>query len=174
MRCSLSAICAAVTAIIVTAAVAAGGPPLVTPPPRGLTWTDQRLDLADAVIRAVTPREQQVARLLAHEMQRLHGVKLTVTSGASSESGPSITLALADSPEGEAVLEKMAGKAKWPPPRSGQEGYLLEVGPHEAVVFAESQRGLVYGCQTLMRRPDDASESAPTGRAGGMRRAPKT
>jgi hexosaminidase len=151
MQCSLSAMCAGITAIIVALAVPAGGEPLVTPPPRDLTWTDQRLDLVDAVIRAVEPREQQVARLLAHEMQRLHGVKLTITSAVSSESGPSITLVLAGSPRGKAVLESMAGKAKWPPPRNGEEGYLLEVGSHKAVVFAESQRGLIYGCQTLLQ-----------------------
>ncbi|MFV2066443.1 MAG: glycoside hydrolase family 20 zincin-like fold domain-containing protein [Pirellulales bacterium] len=155
MRYSLSAIGAGMMTIIVPAALPAALPageqPLVTPAPRDLTWTDQRLDLVDAVIRAVEPQEQQVARLLAHEMQRLHDVKLTVTSGASSKPGPSITLALAGSPEGGTVLEKMAGKVKWPPPRNAEEGYLLEVGSHEAVLFAESQRGLVYGCQTLLQ-----------------------
>ncbi len=151
MRCSPSVIFAAVIAIVMTAATPAGGQPLLTPPPRHLVWTDQRLDLANTAIRAIEPQEQQVARLLAHEMQRLHGVKLTVVSGTSSRSGPSITLALAGSPGADKVLKKMAGKAKWPSPRHRKEGYLLEVGSHEAVVIAESQRGLVYGCQTLLQ-----------------------
>ncbi len=148
----------ALPAIIVAVAVPASGQTIVTPAPRDITWTDQRLDLVETVIRAEGPREQQVARLLAHEMQRLHDVKLTVTSGSSSKPGPSITLALSGSPEGKAVFENMAGKAKWPPPRNVTEGYLLEVGSNNAVVFAESQRGLVYGCQTLLQLVAPAPE----------------
>jgi len=151
MQNELNVICVGMTAILVMVALPAAGQPLVTPAPRDLTWTDERLNLGDAKIRVVGPQEQQVARLLAHEIQRLHGVTLTVTSEASSKPGLSISLVLAGSPEGEAVLEKMAGKAKWPPPRHREEGYLLEIGPHEAVLFAESQRGLVYGCQTLLQ-----------------------
>ena len=148
---SLSAICAGMGTIIAASVLPALEPPLVTPVPRGLTWTDQRLDLSHAVVRAVGPREQQVARLLASEMQRLHGIELTVAMEASSKPGPSITLALAGSPEGDSVLQKMTGKGKWPPPRNAEQGYLLEVDPGGAVVFARSRRGLVYGCQTLLQ-----------------------
>lgn len=154
MRRSTSLISAAMLGLAATVACAktAAGQPLVTPPPRDLTWTDRGMELADgARVHAAGRQEQQVARLLALEMQRLDGIRLTVVSGASSESGPSITLALSGSPQGKAVLEGMEGKTKWPPPRNAEEGYLLEVGPREAVVLAGSQRGLIYGCQTLLQ-----------------------
>ena len=74
----------------------------------------KRLDLAETVVRAVGPREQQVARLLDYEMQRLHGVKLTVTSGPSSKPGPSITLAETSSPRcaGRQCMNSAFGFAK--------------------------------------------------------------
>ena len=158
MQCTLRALCAGMLTIIAAGALPAGEQPLLTPAPRDLTWTDQRFDLAGAVVRAVEPRQRQVARLLAREIERLHGVRLAVSSEASSERGPSITLALAGSPEGKAVLEKMAGRSKWPPPRNAEDGYLLEVGSNEVCIFAQSQRGLVYGCQTLLQLVTPAPE----------------
>ncbi len=151
MRCLLSTIGAGAITLVLTAALPAGERPLVTPTPRNLVWADRQLDLSDAVIRAEGPQEQQVARLLAHELQRLHDVTLAVEAGASEKPRPSIRLVLAGSPKGAAVLEKMAGNANWPPPRNAEEGYLLEVGARDAVIFAQSQRGLVYGCQTLLQ-----------------------
>ena len=151
MRYSPSAFHLAVIVIVLATALPAAAEPLVTPRPRDFTWTDARLDLADASIRAAGPEEQQVAKLLAHELERLHGVKLDIASEASSNAGPSITLALAGSAGADAVLEKMPGKAKWPPPRNAEEAYLLEVGSRGATMFAQSQRGLVYGCQTLLQ-----------------------
>jgi len=127
------------------------GQPLLTPPPRDFQQTDARFDLAGATIRAAQAEEQQVARLLAHEMQRLHGVRLHVSSQVAAQSGRSITLALIGSPQGEAILKQMAGKKTWPPPRNRNEGYLLQIDSHKAVVLAGSRRGLVYGCQTLLQ-----------------------
>lgn len=158
MRCSFIVTFAGTMSLIMTAASPSAGEPPVTPPPRELAWTQERLDLAGGSIRAVEPQEQQVARLLAHEIKRLHGVKLTITSTVSSESSPSISLVLAGSPQGKAVLEKMAGRAKWPPPRNAEDGYVLEVGPREAIVLAQSQRGLVYGCQTLLQLVEEGPD----------------
>ncbi|NOX53077.1 MAG: family 20 glycosylhydrolase [Planctomycetes bacterium] len=158
MRCSFIAIAMGTITIMTAAALPANGQPLVTPAPRDATWTDQRLGLADAVIRPTGSREQQVARLLAREIERLHGVRLTIAPESPSKPGPSITLALAGSAEAAAVLKKLAGRTKWPPPRNAQDGYLLEIDAHEAVVFAESQRGLVYGCQTLLQLVTPASD----------------
>lgn len=141
-----------VLAAFVSCATVADGRPLVTPPPRDLTWTGRGMKLADGLaIRAAGPQTRQVARLLKREVERLDGVRLTVVPEGSAESGRAITLALADSPQGKATLEKMEGRTAWPPPRNAPEGYLLEVGPSGAVVLAGSQRGLVYGCQTLLQ-----------------------
>lgn len=154
--------CAGMMTTLTTATSLAAGHPLLTPPPRDLAWTDACFDLADGVIRAAQPREQQVARLLAEEMKRLHGINLTVTEKPSAGARPSIVLALTTSPEGKRLLEKMKGRAKWPPPRNAGEGYLLEVGDQTAVVLAESHRGLIYGCQTLLQ----LVTSGPAGSAG--------
>lgn len=132
---------------------------LVTPPPREFIQTAERFNLTGATIVAVQPPEQQVARLLTLEMQRLHGVKLALSSEPSREFRASITLALTGTPRGKMILAQLSSKTKWPPPRNREEGYLLEVGPHEVVVLAESQRGLVYGCQTLLQLAVSAADA---------------
>ncbi len=136
---------------------ASGGEPpvadslLITPPPRQLRQTNERFDLAGTAIRAVGPEEQQVARLLAWEMERLHDVRLAVRSDSPSGPGRWITLVLAGSLQADAALQEMAGKASWPPPRNRNEGYLLEIDRRGATVLAASRRGLVYGCQTMLQ-----------------------
>jgi alpha-L-fucosidase len=122
--------------------------PTLTPPPRAVSWTGQGVELADG-LSIVAPQAAQVARLLARELTRLHGVKATVSAGAAS--GLAIKLALAGTPDGDAALAKLAGRKQWPPPRNADQGYLLETGRQGATIFAQTPRGLIYGCQTLLQ-----------------------
>lgn len=134
--------------------------PLISPAPREIAWSGDSLVLSGARIQAAAPAEQQVARLLAGELQRQHQAALAVASDPSPPA-PSIRLVLEDSPGAAAILKTLAGKDRWPPPRNADEGYLLEIDSAGAVVFARSPRGLVYGCQTLLQlvtgKPDAAA-----------------
>lgn len=145
-------------AVMALAAMPAAGQPLLTPPPREVKWTDESFDLSDGGLIVAAPPTSQVAGILARQMERLHGIKLKVVSELPAEYAPSITLVLEDSPQGRAVLERIGGKMKWPPQRNPDEGYLLEVGRREAVVLARSQRGLVFGCQTLLQLVEPTTE----------------
>jgi len=130
-------------------AFSATAQPLVTPPPREVAWTADRLPLlSGCAVVAQGAEEQQVARVLAAEMQRLCGVSLKIATEAPA--GPHIALALTTGPRGKAFLAKI-GAENWPPERNADEGYLLEVGPQQALVLAQSPRGLLYGCQTLLQ-----------------------
>lgn len=136
------------------------GPPLLTPPPRELAWTDARFELRPGgPIVADATQSQQVARLLASELRRLHGVDQRVAPAASAGAAPAIKLVLADSPTGEAWLRENSSRVQWPPQRNPDEGYVLRVEPTEAMILARSPRGLVYGCQTLLQlvEPDPAT-----------------
>jgi hypothetical protein len=82
-------------------------------------------------------------------MLRLHGVHCRIAG--QSISGAKIVLALAGRSHGKEYLPKAGQRAKWPPPRNREEGYLLDVGRREAVVIAQSPRGLLYGSQTLLQ-----------------------
>lgn len=145
----VAAVC--VACLLAAASVARGDELLLTPPPREVTWTGDRLDLGRGVtIVADGAQERQVARLLAAELERLHGVKATVANAAPRQ-GPSITLAMAGTSTGRKVLDALAGGDKWPPARNPEEGYLLESGPRATVLFASSKRGLVFASQTLLQ-----------------------
>lgn len=141
---------AAALSLVMSPTRAVAGP-LITPPPREIAWTGDRLDLTGGQVLAPDERERQVARILAHEMERLHGIELTIVSKPPSRSRCCIRLVLEGTPGSDTVVGKMAGRDRWPPPRNAGEGYLLEVGSDRATVFARSQRGLIYGCQTLLQ-----------------------
>lgn len=140
-------ICALIVGLVSAPYVSAADP-LLTPRPRAIAWTGQGCELAEG-LAIVAPQAGQVGRLLSGELARLHGVKAAVA--VRPVPGPAITLALAGTADGNAVLAKLAGRGQWPPPRNADQGYLLETGPHGATVFAQSPRGLVYGCQTLLQ-----------------------
>jgi len=146
---------------LATAAAIADAPPLVTPPPRHVAWTAAGFDLkAGGPIVAAEPQARQVTRLLAREIQRLHRIDQTVVSDLPDQDTPAIRLVLADSPPGKAFLQKVFGQIQWPPERNPEEGYVLEVGPRETVILARSQRGLVYGCQTLLQLVEPTAAGA--------------
>ncbi len=124
-------------------------PPLLTPAPREVTWTDGRLDLNHGLALVAGDAERQVARVLAEEMTRLHGVRLT--QGNPGTGGPQIVLALSDTPAGRSAVESAASWAKWPPPRNADESCLLQITPTQATIVSPTPRGLLYGCQTLLQ-----------------------
>ena len=124
--------------------------PLLTPVPRSLSWTGAGFPLKmSGAVLAAGEGEQQVARVLAGEMLRLHQVRLSITAKGNPKGR--ITLALTSSSLGRKLLGQCAGHAQWPPPRNAAEAYLLETGPEQVVVLAETPRGLLYGCQTLLQ-----------------------
>jgi hexosaminidase len=133
------------------------GEPLLTPAPREVAWTADRLDLGTQCTFVAGAEEAPVARVVAAELKRLHGITADVAS--ESFRGPKIILALDRTPAGKALLEKMPAdmKAKWPPKRNSQEGYLLTVDDREAAIVAATPRGLLYGCQTLMQLLEPAA-----------------
>jgi hypothetical protein len=130
----------------------------LTPPPRNVTWSDERLDLGRPCTIVAGPAEQQVARVLAAELQRLCDVSATVA--AQAPGGPRITLALDTSVAGKALLARCSGRVSWPPPRNVDEGYVLCVNAQEAAVVARSPRGLLYGVQTLLQLVQPAAGNA--------------
>ncbi len=126
--------------------------PLLSPPPREVRWTTAGLDLAPGgAIVATGAQEQPVARLLAAELQRLHGVAWSPSASVPDAPARCVQLVLAQSPAGQEALKTLAGRERWPVPRNVDEGYLLEVDAHRAVILAQSTRGLIYGCQTLLQ-----------------------
>jgi hypothetical protein len=148
---------------LVWAATAAQGAtaqdkPLLTPPPRSIEWTGASLPLIPPVpIAAVTPEETQVARVLAAEMRRLHGVTLRPAPVARAR----IELALTSSARGKALLagNKLADSFNQAP---GDEAYLLDVNGQRAALVARTPRGLLYAAQTLLQlvRDGKAGNSA--------------
>jgi len=76
--------------------------PQLSPAVKDATWTSERLNLPDELtITAAGPVEQQVARVLASEMDRLDKIRPKVAERAE---GARIELALASSPAGKARL----------------------------------------------------------------------
>jgi hypothetical protein len=123
--------------------------PLLTPAPRPLAWTDEELPLsALRTVVAVTEEEQQVARVLRDEMLRLHGVRVSVQEQARARG--TVVLALTSSRAGKLWLAKADGRSLWEV-NHNEEAYLLEVSDSEAVLLADSPRGLLYGVQTLLQ-----------------------
>jgi hypothetical protein len=131
---------------------------LLTPAPRELKWTNDRLELGRQCEIVTEAAQQQVARVLAAELRRLHGVSARVVAKASG--GPTITLCLDNTDVGKARLAKLSSQASWPPKRNPQEAYLLEINAREAVILAQTARGLLYGAQTLLQmvRPAGAGQ----------------
>lgn len=124
--------------------------PLLTPLPQSLTWTSGSFELkASGAVLAAGGEEQQVARVLVSELSRLHGMDLRISG--KGDPGGNITLALTSSSLGKKLLSRCANRAQWPPARNAAEGYLLEASPQQVVVLAETPRGLLYGCQTLLQ-----------------------
>lgn len=129
------------------ALLAGGSNPQITPPPRHVEWSAERLPLASPLAAAAaTPEETQVARVLATEMRRLHGISVTV--GAAP--GAPVTLALAGTARGKALLAKLPGAALYAA-HKGPEAYLLDAGKGGVRIVAETPRGLLYGAQTLLQ-----------------------
>jgi hypothetical protein len=137
----------------VSAAVAeAKEPPLLTPPPREIAWTEDSLDLGrGAAIRADSPAARQVGRVLSGELQRLRGISTTFAERGDASDRPCIVLELISNNPGRVAAPSAMSWAKWPPPRNRAEGYLLEITSAGATIAAETPRGLLYGCQTLLQ-----------------------
>lgn len=121
----------------------------ITPPPREVAWSKDRLALGHSCSIVAGVAEEQVGRVLAAELLRLHGLSATVTAQATGSAR--ITLALDATDAGKAWLAKVSGRMAWPPPRNADEGYLLCTGAQEAVIVARTPRGLLYGVQTLLQ-----------------------
>lgn len=154
-RCALAALLLAASALTVLADGV-----LLTPPPRELTWTEGRLELGRQCTIVAGPAEQQVARVLAAELKRLNGTSASVVPRASD--APRITLCLAGTDSGKAWLAKLSGQVDWPPERNLQEAYILNVDTQDAVIVAETPRGLLYGSQTLLQlvQPDASGQGS--------------
>jgi len=135
--------------LLCTHASSLSAEPLLTPAPRHLTWTGEKLPLGEHnLVVGVTDEEQQVARVLCEEMLRLHKVRISVTDQKQAQA--TVVLALTSSPIGKLLLAEAVGRDLWQA-NHNEEAYLLEVSDREAVLVADSQRGLIYGVQTLLQ-----------------------
>jgi hypothetical protein len=134
-------------AVLACVPLAGAAPAVLTPPPRQIEWTDERSPLAaSAVVSAVTPEEQQVARVLAAEMRRLHGVSLRIQRTHDAD----ITLALAGTARGKRLLARLAGAVRYAASKNA-EAYILETSKTGTAIVAETPRGLLYGVQTMLQ-----------------------
>lgn len=134
-------------AFIFAAALSAGAAnPIVTPPPRHVEWTAETVALNSPVRLAATAAEElQVARVLAVEIERLHGIK---AGGGGSEG--IIRLALAGTPRGKSLLAALPQAALYES-KKNSEAYILDTGNNRVTIVAETPRGLLYGVQTLLQ-----------------------
>jgi len=148
--------------------------PLLTPGPKQVQWTEEKLLLGESpTIQIGSAQLEQVGRLVAAEMERLHRLRpRVVVASAATDTAPAlptkvseatIHLLLIDSAEGKRRLAEMADWAHWPPPRNADEGYLLCVDGQKAAVLAASARGCLYGCWTLLQliRPGEGGRFGP-------------
>jgi hypothetical protein len=124
--------------------------------------------LAPAVGANRCKEEQQNAPSPLPDNQNLPGKASDGPSGRAEPVQGRIELFLCQSAEGKSRLPRLPEGFSWPPPRNPQEGYLLAVNSQRAWVAAETPRGCMYGCQTLLQliqtqfRPEtDRGESAP-------------
>lgn len=157
--------------VVASGALAAG--PMITPAPREAEWAGTPpVALGDGVtIVAGDPREQQVGRLLASELHRLHGIKGIVETNAVGGAGVRMRLVLRDSAASKAWLEKQPEIAHWKAARNAEESYWLDTrggAGGDVVVVAPTPRGLWYGCQTLLQLIQDgaAGDAAKAGEKG--------
>jgi len=135
--------------LMASSTLAQAGEVLLTPAPREAAWTQARIELGRQCTIVAGAAEQQVARVLCAELQRLHGVAAGIAPQAAS--GPRITLCLDNTDAGKAWLGRLSGQVAWPPERNPQEAYVLSVDARDAVIVARSPRGLLYGSQTLLQ-----------------------
>lgn len=137
--------------LLMTAAFgASAAAPMLTPSPREIQWGQAALPCGEGCQIVTVGREAGViARVLAAELQRLHGI--TATVDAEKATGPRITLVLIGSAQAAAWNQQHTEEFKWKPERNADEAYGLDVSDREAFIFARSPRGLLYGCQTLLQ-----------------------
>ena len=100
----MSRLAAVLVMVLAGAFRAMAASPQLTPAPKEVAWTSGQLNLSDTpTIAASGPEEQQVARLLAAEMDRLYKIRPKIAEAAG---GARTELALADSATGKARLRQ--------------------------------------------------------------------
>ena len=125
-------------------------PLLITPAPREIQWGHASLPISEGCqIVTVGKEAGSPARMLAAELQRLHGI--TATVDAEKGVGPRITLVLTGADEASSWNLQHPAELKWKPERNSDEAYGIDVTDQTASLFARSPRGLLYGCQTLLQ-----------------------
>jgi hypothetical protein len=107
--------------------------------------------LAPAVEPVRCKKEQQNVPGPLPDNQNLSQKASDGPSGRAESVQGRIELFLCQSAEGKARLPRLPEGFSWPPPRNPQEGYLLAVDRQKAWVAAETPRGCMYGCQTLLQ-----------------------
>jgi hypothetical protein len=123
---------------------------LLTPRPRQVEWTAAHFTIGPTgEISAVGEPVAQVARVLASELLRECGLRVTV--GSSAEFKGRIVLALRQSAAGRTWLAGSPQAAAWSPAQNPEESYWLEVRDDAVGIIADTPRGLLYGCQTLLQ-----------------------
>lgn len=123
---------------------------LLTPQPRQIEWTAGHFSIGPVCeIVAVGEPTAQVARVFASELLRECGLRANVAT--SSDFKGRIVLALRQSAEGKTWLVGSPKAAAWSPERNSQDSYWLEVREDAVGILADTPRGLLYGCQTLLQ-----------------------
>lgn len=123
---------------------------LLTPPPRQLEWTAAHFKIGPKCeLVAMGEPVAQVARVFASELLRECGLRANIAP--SSDINGRIVLALRQSAEGRTWLAGSPEAAAWSPARNRQDSYWLEVRDDAVGIIADTPRGLLYGCQTLLQ-----------------------
>ncbi|MCZ2153796.1 MAG: beta-N-acetylhexosaminidase [Bryobacterales bacterium] len=137
----------ALASILLLAARVSATEPLITPPPQEVEWLPSAVAVGRGIaINAASPEEQQIGRILEQEFSRLHGIPTSRGTRGAVE----VVLALAVTPRGKARLDASAQEARYRA-APGDEKYLLETGPNQVLIVAETPRGLLYGGMTLLQ-----------------------
>lgn len=144
IRCLL-VLCVVTAAATVCLAVPPDGQKrLLTPAPRRIAWLESASPATSAFRIDAEGPAAQVGRILAAELPRLFP-GLTV-----SDHGQVVRLQLAAAP-------KVPSDWGWTwPDRNPDEAYLLSADSTGAQIVAQTPRGLLYGCQTLLQLVESA------------------
>lgn len=140
-------IVSALVHILMLAALPSAAAPLITPPPRHVEWSTTAVSAGRGLaIASASPEEQQIGRILAQEFSRLHGIP----QAAEAKGALHVVLALSASQRGKTALNAstLADRYRAAP---GDEKYLLDTSGNQAVIVAETPRGLLYGGMTLLQ-----------------------